>query len=85
MRVTDLLILAEVYRTATGIRFWTLSALATGSANTFYRIRQGKGCHSRTAERAWDWFSDNWPPGVEWPDTVPRPCGCRMGRVEAAE
>jgi len=80
MRATDLLVLAETYRLATGIRFWTLSALATGSNNTLYRIAQGKGCHSRTAERAFDWFADNWPDGVEWPASVPRPCRC-----EAAE
>lgn len=24
-------------------------------------------------ERAMQWFSDNWPPGVEWPTDVARP------------
>jgi hypothetical protein len=80
MRATDLLILAAEYRLATGIRMYPLSSLATGSESTFRRIAEGKGCHTRTAERAYDWFDANWPEGLEWPVTVPRRC-----RVEAAE
>jgi hypothetical protein len=81
MRAADLLVLADAYRLATGTTFWKLSGLATGSQGTFHRISQGKGCHSATLERAWDWFGDNWPEGHPWPQGVPRPCRCQ----EAAE
>jgi len=73
MRATDLLVLAETYCRATGERLWPVSALATGSEGTLYRIRQGHGCHTRTAERAWEWFDAHWPEGLAWPEGVPRP------------
>jgi hypothetical protein len=80
MRATDLLILADAYRAATGERMTPISAMATGADSTFRRIARGRSVQMRTAERAFDWFDANWPPGVPWPTTVPRPC-CR----EAAE
>jgi len=73
MRATDLLVLAETYCRATGERLWPISALATGSEGTLYRIRRGHGCHTRTAERAFAWFDREWPEGLAWPEGVPRP------------
>jgi hypothetical protein len=71
--VTDLLTLATTYCQATGERLWPVSAMATGSEGTLYRIRRGHGCHSRTAERAGEWFDRNWPADLPWPEDVPRP------------
>lgn len=73
MRATDLLTLATAYCQATGERLWPVSALATGSEGTLYRIRRGHGVHSRTFERAQAWFDQNWPEDLPWPAGVPRP------------
>ena len=55
----------------------TLSNKAAGNATLFERLRTGKGCTIRTAQRAVLWFSDNWPADLAWPKDIPRPSKVR--------
>ena len=37
------------------------------------RILDGHAITTRRSDRILQWFSDNWPPGLEWPAATPRP------------
>ncbi|MDE0125348.1 MAG: hypothetical protein OXN97_12310 [Bryobacterales bacterium] len=49
------------------------ATLAAGNPCFFSRMRGGGTCTIRTYRRAVQWFSDNWPNGLEWPSDVPHP------------
>lgn len=69
-----LLALADAYLVATGASSATISERAGGDWQFFDKIRDGRlNWRIRTYDRAVEWFSANWPPGIAWPDTVPRP------------
>ena len=51
----------------------TVVRLATGSGDTLARLRRGGTITTRRADRAFQWFSDHWPDGLEWPADIPRP------------
>jgi len=45
-----------------------------GKGDFFHRlINKGWDCRTRTAVRAKNWFSENWPDDLEWPEHVSRP------------
>ena len=73
MNTTDLLALSRQLAKHTNRSEATISNLAVGHARLFSRIASGAGCTVRTAERAMQWFSDNWPADLEWPRAIPRP------------
>ncbi len=43
------------------------------NSRLFSRLRAGLGCTVQTYEKAFRWFSENWPEDLEWPSDVPRP------------
>ena len=51
----------------------TLSNRIVGHARLFSRLRNGLGCNVETLEKAYAWFSGNWPSDLEWPRHIPRP------------
>ena len=51
----------------------TISRLASGSGATLDRIRDGKPMTIDRAERIFQFLSDNWPEGTNWPKAIPRP------------
>ena len=50
----------------------TLGTYAAGHGEFFKRFTQGR-VTIRRAEAILQWFSDNWPGDLEWPQGVPRP------------
>ena len=70
-----LLTLAETLSSGINLAEATISNRAVGRATLFHRLRAQKGCTVDTAIQAFDWFADNWPDDLEWPDSVPRPSG----------
>ena len=51
----------------------TLWARATKEARFMDRLEGGKTFTVRKYDRTVQWFSNNWPEGAEWPESVPRP------------
>jgi hypothetical protein len=80
MRAGEILQLARAYAQATDLKLSSVGKRALRNDKVFVRLAAGKGCHSKTLDRAERWFIENWPPGVPWPDAVPRP---RLSRPAA--
>lgn len=57
----------------TGHAHSTLSRLATGSGTTFDRIQNGHNITYQRLERIFQYFSDNWPDTLSWPQEIDRP------------
>lgn len=51
----------------------TIGHHAEGDGNFFARFERGADCSTQRAKRVAQWFSDNWPPDLEWPRDIPRP------------
>ena len=70
----DLLLLAQIYAEARGVKLGTVSRRATRGSNPtlFDRLGKGSSCTRRTREHAAQWFREHWPRNVEWPPSVPR-------------
>lgn len=81
MRYEDLLKLCDTYAAWRGVTHWRVSVLVGCGGGFFARLRSGKGCTVRTAQRVVEWFSENWPDDLPWPEGVPRP---EVKREEAA-
>ena len=69
----DVARMAAAYRTAHPISESRLGQLAAGNPIFYARLRDGGSCTIKLYRRVLQWFSDNWPEGVEWPPDVPRP------------
>ena len=69
----QLLLVADTYCQATGMKDGRLSTILFGSGDRFKRLRAGKGMISCNAENALQDLSDRWPEGAVWPEPVPRP------------
>lgn len=54
-------------------RHWTISVRMFGKGDFFKGLLAGGGCTVRTAKKAAQWFSDNWPDDLAWPRDIPRP------------
>src|SRR4051812_6409353 len=63
----EILLLASVYRRNTGRSFRQIGWRSCRNNQFLQRLAEGKGCHTRTIERAEAWFTANWPPDVPWP------------------
>jgi hypothetical protein len=70
--VAELVDLGVAYMRATGISRTRLSILTAGHNRLFERLLEGFDCRTQAAEKASDWFDQNWPSGVPWPKTVAR-------------
>ena len=69
----DLLCLARTYSECVGISLITTGVRAAGNDKIFVRLATGRTCTVRSLERAAQWFTCNWPVGLDWPEGIPRP------------
>lgn len=73
-KITEqLLELCALFGRHRNISHWRVSFLARGDGQFFKRLEAGKGCTVMTATAVAQWFSDNWPDDLAWPDDIPRP------------
>jgi hypothetical protein len=71
--IDSLLTLAETYCVATGLAEATVSTRVMKDGKRLDAIRAGKDIGARRLAEAIQWFSDNWPADVTWPDSIARP------------
>lgn len=73
----NLLTLARAYAKARGIKLSTLSRFAHGDPPFFDKLGKAKavGFTVRKYDQAMQWFRNNWPDDLPWPDiwNPPRP------------
>ena len=50
-----------------------LADLTARNPYFFKRLRSGMGCTIKTYNRVLQWFSNQWPGGLPWPEDIPRP------------
>jgi len=71
MTASEILLLARAYADSKGLSLNEVGRLACGGNNRiFNRLAAGKGCNSRSIERASEWFRANWPSDLPWPEGV---------------
>lgn len=68
-----LVLLCDAFAGHKNISHWRVSYLAKGNGQFFKRLREGASCTLRTASEVTQWFSDNWPVDLEWPEGIHRP------------
>lgn len=69
----QLIACAEHYASLTGLAASTIGRQAAKDWRFFERIRSGEGFTARKYDEVIAWFAANWPAGMPWPDSVPRP------------
>jgi hypothetical protein len=77
---TDLLRLAQLYATATGVSLSTLGRRACGNNRLFLRLAEGAGANIRTLERVETYFRATWPDNAPWPIDIQPGLGERRRR-----
>lgn len=55
------------------VTHWAISTRICGKGDFLSKLMKGGDLKTRTADRAFQWFSDHWPADLEWPSDVPRP------------
>lgn len=75
--VEQVLALAEVYCAATGRSEARVATIVRNHGGFFRKLREGGDCTTKNAEATIAWFSENWPAGCAWPESVPRPPASR--------
>lgn len=68
-----LLKVAEAYSNAASVSLATLGTRLLKGGSRFHDIANGGDLNTKGYERCMQWFSDNWPEGLEWPPGVERP------------
>jgi len=81
---THLLALAAAYAAATKTTLSALGERAAKNPKLFKRLAAGFDCTAGNAQRASQWFAENWPADVPWPEDVPRPDCCASVPEDAA-
>ena len=76
MTAAEILALARAYSEHTGRALTGVGELSCGNEKIFVRLAAGRGANILTIERAYAWFSENWPEGAAWPLDDQRRC-CR--------
>ena len=71
--IDHLLTLARAYGEAADLPVTTVSWRVFGDTKKLPRIMTGADLQTRRLEKAMRWFSQNWPPGLAWPEEVPKP------------
>jgi hypothetical protein len=85
LTVDDLLLLVEPFCKARGIAASRLSILLFNDGKRLKTMMEKRGdISSRLLRSAFQWFSDNWPEGTQWPADVPRPEPSAATAVQAA-
>lgn len=69
---------AAAYGEAKGIGAVTVARLAAGDWRFFERIEGGASFTARKYDAIMSWFSVNWPVGLDWPVSVPRPASAEV-------
>lgn len=70
---THLIDLGSAYASHANLSHWRVSFLMRADGQFLRRLGDGKSCTLRTATMVMQWFSDNWPPDLEWPSHIRRP------------
>ena len=85
MNSNDVIRIARIYAESRCLTMSTLGTYAAGDSRFFSRLTADR-VTIRRAKRVLQWFSDNWPEGLEWPADIARPAPTleREGREEGA-
>lgn len=71
---SNLLLLAETYAKAKDFSLTTIARNAAGDWRFFDRLNEeSKTFTARKYDEVVQWFSDNWPADLGWPDSIVRP------------
>ena len=74
MRSIDILLrLFDAYCAAAGLAETTVSTRVFSDGKRIAVLRSGGDMGVRRLDRAFQWFSDHWPEGAEWPADIRRP------------
>ena len=73
--------ISDAYCAASGRGRKRVSTIVLGRGSKIDDIANGADLTTKSYEWAMQWFSDNWPEGVDWPSDIPRP----VKKLEAAE
>lgn len=73
MNTHMLIILAETYAAHRGLKLSTVSTYAAADGKFFRELKSGAGCTLRRAQNVLNWFHENWPDDLAWPQDIPRP------------
>ncbi len=79
-----LCVLASLYCDAMDMSPGSLGVAMGLHDKMFPRLLEGKGCSAANAERASQWFLDNWPDRLAWPYGIKRPKGRRAVALDGA-
>ncbi|WP_054308943.1 hypothetical protein [Mesorhizobium sp. 1M-11] len=70
----QLVVVGDVYADAVGLSRARISTIVLNRGATLGAIAEGRAdVTTSTFEAAMQWFSDNWPALLAWPDTITRP------------
>lgn len=69
----ELLLLARAYANAHSVSFTTISSRVFNDGKKLDAIAGGADLYSSRLNRAIQWFSDNWPADLPWPEGLTRP------------
>ena len=73
LKQNHILSLASQYSIHTGMGETSLAQSVMNDRSFFKRIRKGRSNTIKTYTSVLQWFSDNWPDGLAWPDEIERP------------
>jgi hypothetical protein len=73
MRYDALTSLATTYAAHIERSSFTVANRVGVHPKLFQRLQAGGGCRVDTYLAVMDWFAENWPSDLEWPEEVPRP------------
>lgn len=72
-RINQFLRVVEIYCASTKRSEARVSTLTLNGGGRIASLRKGRDVGTRVLELAFQWLSDNWPEGAEWPSDIPRP------------
>jgi hypothetical protein len=71
--IDSLLTVARRYAELEGVPLTTVSSRALNDGKKLTALEGGADINVKRLERAFVWFSTNWPSGADWPVDVSRP------------
>ncbi|MCT4576849.1 hypothetical protein [Donghicola sp.] len=77
MKLDDLITLANMLSKHRELSLSTVSVYAANDGKFFNRLQEGGSCTFRTAARLMNWFSENWPSDLDWPEGIERPSAAK--------
>jgi hypothetical protein len=73
MEPTVILRLADLMARHLNRSVMTIARRSGLHTRLYLRLRDGAGCNTSTFNAALQWFADNWPDDLEWPEKIDRP------------